>query len=119
LFYPPLCLDYQIYVQTKEPTDYHLLKVTYLEETLAITEHDFSKFPPFSVVILDDFSFKKANNKQEKTDFLRVINYTLRHHNITLILVVHNMYNTNLSNEILLAPHLFLSYSNLGHSIIR
>lgn len=71
-----------------------------------------------SIVVLDDFTFKKFN-KHEKNDFLHVINYYLRHNNITLMLIVHNIYNTNLSNEILLAPHIFLAYSNLGYFIMR
>jgi len=70
-------------------------------------------------VILDDYTFKFAQNKQEKMDFLKVINYTLRHRQIILILIIHNLYNNNLANEILLAPHLFLAYSNLGYSIMR
>jgi hypothetical protein len=75
--------------------------------------------PSNSVVILDDFSFRNANNKQSKIDFYKVVNYILRHHSITLILLIHNLYNTNLSTEILNASHLFLSYSNLGFQIMR
>ncbi len=52
-------------------------------------------------------------------NFLKVINYTLRHKKISLILIVHNLFNTNLSSSILMAPHIFLSYSNLGYQIIR
>jgi hypothetical protein len=75
--------------------------------------------PNKSVVILDDFAFRTANNKQSKIDFYKVVNYILRHHSITLILMVHNLYNTNLSNDILNASHLFLSYSNIGFQIMR
>ena len=75
--------------------------------------------PRKSVVILDDFTFRTANNKQSKLDFYKVVNYILQHHSITLILMVHNLYNTNLSNDILNASHLFLSYSNIGFQIMR
>lgn len=32
---------------------------------------------------------------------------------------MHNLYSTGLLNEILLAPHIFLAYSNLGYYIIK
>lgn len=32
---------------------------------------------------------------------------------------MHNIYSTGLLNEILLAPHIFLAYSNLGYYIIK
>ena len=82
-------------------------------------ENNFLNMPRKSVVILDDFTFRTANNKQSKLDFYKVVNYILRHHSITLILMVHNLYNTNLSNDILNASHLFLSYSNIGFQIMR
>jgi len=84
-----------------------------------VQEDDFLNIPSGSIVILDDYTFKYAHNKQEKMEFLKVVNYTLRHRQITLILMIHNLYNNNLANEILLAPHLILSYSNLGYTIMR
>jgi hypothetical protein len=51
-----------------------------------------------------------ANNKQAKINFLKVVNY---------ILVKHNLFSNNLSNDILCAHHVFLSYSNLGYLIMR
>jgi hypothetical protein len=78
---------------------------------LSITEN--------SLGVLDDFSFKLANNKQSKINFLKVVNYILRHKKITLILVIHNLFSNNLSNDILCAHHFFLSYSNLGYLIMR
>jgi len=69
--------------------------------------------------VLDDFSFPSNKRYEKKIQFLEVINRILRHNNITLFLLVHNLYNTNLATEILLAPHLFLSYSNLGETILR
>jgi hypothetical protein len=84
-----------------------------------VHENNFLNMPRKSVVILDDFTFRTANNKQSKLDFYKVVNYILRHHSITLILMVHNLYNTNLSNDILNASHLFLSYSNIGFQIMR
>jgi len=82
-----------------------------------VTEKDFLALPNDSIVILDDFSLQ--NTKQNKTEFLKVINYYLRHHNITLFLVIHNIYSTGLMNEILIAPHVILAYSNLGYYILR
>ena len=51
--------------------------------------------------------------------FLQVVNYILRHKKITLILVIHHFFSNNLSNDILCAHHVFLSYSNLGYLIMR
>ena len=81
--------------------------------------YSLSKIPSKSLIILDDFFFKEANNRQSKLDFLKIKNYTLRHREITLILVIHNLFGTNLANDILLANHLFLAYSNLGEFIFR
>lgn len=50
---------------------------------------------------------------------MHIVNYYLRHNKITLFLVIHNLYSTNLLNEILLAPHLFVAYSNLGYYIVK
>ena len=57
-----------------------------------------------------------AKNKQAEINFLKVVNYILGH---TLILVIHNLFSNNLSNDILCAHHVFLSYSNLGYLIMR
>jgi len=94
-------------------------RVHYLSDDFCVHEDSFQHFQPHSFIVLDDFSFKKANNKQEKADFMKVVNFNLRHQNITLVLIVHNMYNNNLTSEIMLAPHLFLAYSNLGYEIMR
>lgn len=91
----------------------------FLDHSFSVHEDHFKQFTPNSFIVLDDFMFSKANSKQEKSDFLKVINFNLRHQKITLVLIIHNLYNTNLSNEILLAPYLFLSYSNLGYNILR
>jgi len=109
-----------VYVQTKDPEDFNdLPHITYLDHTFKINEKEFSEFPRDSLIILDDFYFSTVKNKQEKLDFLGVVNYTLRHHGITLLLIIHNIYHTNLSSDIMLAPHLFMAYSNLGYSLLR
>ncbi len=84
-----------------------------------VHEEDFKSIPQGSLVVLDDFSLKQSKTCDSKIEFLKVINYILRHHKITLILIIHNMYNNHLFTEILLSPHLFLAYSNLGYYIIR
>jgi hypothetical protein len=116
----PFFPDIPVYIQTQEPSDFaELSQIHMLNPDFSVREQDFQTLPNGSVVILDDFSFKSNNNKTStKNDFLRVINYYLRHHRITLMLIIHNMYNNNLFTDILLAPHIFLSYSNLGYFII-
>lgn len=86
-----------------------------------INEKDFMSIPDNSIVICDDFFLSKTNKnaKQSKFEFLHIVNYYLRHHKITLFLIIHNLYNNGLLNEILLAPHLFIAYSNLGYYIMR
>lgn len=114
----PLFSDIPVFVQTQEPSDFPD-SVTLLNADFCVKESLFKSLPDGAVVILDDFSFKQANDKQAKIEFLKVVNYYLRHHNITLMLIVHNLYNNNLLNDILLAPHIFLAYSNLGYYLIR
>lgn len=113
-------LDVPVYIQTQEPVDFaELNRVHFLNSEFNVHEDDFKLLPNGSFIVLDDFSFKNANKKESKIDFLKVVNYILRHRQITLVLIIHNMYNNNLFTDILLAPHIFLSYSNLGYYIIR
>jgi hypothetical protein len=106
-------------IQTKEENDYKNVshQVIFLDKEFTVKEEDFTKLPSKTIVILDDYVFK--NTKETKAEFLHVVNYYLRHHNITLILVIHNMYSTGLLNEVLLAPHIIVSYTNLGYYIIK
>jgi hypothetical protein len=109
-----------VYIQTAEPTDFqNLSEITFLPADFTVDEDNFSSIPENSLVVLDDFAFKLANSKQAKVNFLRVVNYILRHKKITLILIIHNLFSNNLSNDILCAHHVFLSYSNLGYLIMR
>lgn len=113
-------IDISLFVQTTEPSDFNNIpNLTMLDPEFTVNETHFSVIPYNSYVILDDFAFKNVNKKQAKADFLKVVNYILRHHKITLVLIVHNLFNTNLANDILYAPHIFLSYSNLGYLIMR
>jgi hypothetical protein len=116
-----LVLDITVYVQTAEPSDFQNVdRISFLERDFTVDEENFSKFPENSLVVLDDFSFKVTNIKQAKLNFLKVSNYILRHRKITLVLIIHNLFNNHLFNEILYSgQHLFLSYSNLGHLILR
>jgi hypothetical protein len=107
-------------VQTKDPSDFsEMNQINYLNSDFEINEKQFSLLPDNSLVILDDFYFTHINDKQTKVEFRGVVNYYLRHHNITLILIIHNLYSNNLLNDILLAPHLFVAYSNLGYFLVR
>ncbi len=92
--------------------------MTFLDADFVVSEENFKVFPSESVVILDDFTFKSSNYKLAKSQFLKVINFTLRHAKITLILIIHNLFGNNMFNDILYAPHLFLSYSNIGYLIM-
>ena len=115
-----LCpLGISVYVQTAEPTDFQNVSgISFLPANFTIDEDNFSSITENSLVVLDDFSFKLANNKQAKINFLKVVNYILQHKTITLILVIHNLFSNNLSNDILCTHHVFLSYSNLGYLIM-
>ncbi len=109
-----------VYVQTAGPTDFqNVSEISFLPANFTIDEDNFSSITENSLVVLDDFSFKLANNKQAEINFLKVVNYILRHKTITLILVIHNLFSNNLSNDILCAHHVFLSYSNLWYLIMR
>jgi hypothetical protein len=116
----PLFSGVSVYIHTAEPTDFEKVSsISFLPTDFTVDEENFSSFPENSLVVLDDFAFKLANSKQAKVNFLRVVNYILRHKKITLILIIHNLYSNNLSNDILCAHHIFLSYSNLGYLIMR
>lgn len=109
-----------MYIQTQDRDDFtSLTRVQFLNPEFTVHETEFKSLPQGSFVVLDDFSFKQAKKSDHKIEFLKVINYILRHHKITLVLIIHNLYNNNLFTDILLAPHIFLSYSNLGYYIIR
>lgn len=114
-------LDISVYVQSQEENDFvNLPNVHFLNSTFAVQEKSFEDLPDHSFVVLDDFSFKSRESKTvAKADFLRVVNYILRHRDIRLCLIIHNLFNNHLFTEILLAPHIFLSYSNLGYYVIR
>ena len=112
-----LFLGISVYIQSKAQQDFSSLdNISFLEPDFTITPDNFKTIKSNSIVIFDDFSLNNQY-KQNKIDFLNVINYTLRHNNITLI--IHNLYNVGLMNEILLAPHIILAYSNLGYYIMR
>jgi hypothetical protein len=120
LYFLFLFLGISIFVHTKDPEDFNdLPTIKYLEPSFKINDKEFADLPRNSFVIMDDFYFSTVNNKQEKLNFLGVVNYTLRHNGITLLLIIHNVFNTNLSSDIFLAPHLFMAYSNLGYSLLR
>jgi hypothetical protein len=109
-----------VYIQTAEPSDFqNVSNISFLPTDFTVDEENFSSIPENSIVVLDDFAFKLANSKQAKVNFLRVVNYILRHKKITLFLIIHNLFSNNLSNDILCAHHIFLSYSNLGYLIMR
>jgi hypothetical protein len=78
-----------------------------LNSDFTVREENFAELSDNSFVVLDDFSFRNSQNSKSvtKSDFLKVINYYLRHHNIKLCLVIHNLFNNNLFTEILLARH--------------
>ena len=116
-----LCpLGISVYVQTAGPSDFQNVSgISFLPANFTIDEDNFSCITENSLVVLDDFSFKLANNKQAKINFLKIVNYILRHKKLTLILVIHNLLSNNLSNDILSAHHVFLSYSNMGYLIMR
>lgn len=104
-----------VYVQTSEPTDYANVTVKFLNTDFTVNEDNFQNIPSESLVILDDFQLR---TKKDKTHFLRVINYVLRHQHITLLLIIHNLFGNFLFTDILYASHLFLSCSNIGFSIL-
>lgn len=114
--------EFSLFIQTKDETDYanqpnhrHQL----LDPNFIVSEEYFQNIPAKSLVILDDFSFNKSGIKQTKADFLHIVNYHLRHRNIVLCIVIHNIYSSGLYHEILLSPHLFLAYSNLGYYVFK
>lgn len=67
-------------------------------------------------MVLDDFHL---TNQKEKDNLLQIINVVLRHNQITLFLIIHNLYSNKLFNQIIIAPHIILAYSTLGDIIIR
>ena len=102
-------------MQTADPADFADVSVNILDSNFCVQEDHFKNIPPESIVILDDF---QLCTKKNKPDFLRVLNVTLRHQKITLIMVIHNIFGNMLYNDILFAPHLFLACSNIGFFIL-
>ena len=110
-------IDIALFVQTSEPSDFTNSNINFLEPTFLVDETHFKLIPSNSLVILDDYTYD--THKQKKGEFLKIINYNLRHNSISLILILHNLLHNNLFSDILYAPHLFISYSNMGYSIMR
>ncbi len=109
--------DTPVYIQSREPSDFSdINNIQYLSDEFSVQESYFKQLPTGAFVVLDDFSFKQAKNKaQDKLEFLKIVNYYLRHNKITLILVIHNLYNNNLflyhkSSEIVRIPNLCLFF---------
>jgi hypothetical protein len=88
-----------------------------LEKEFTVDPTYFQTIPSYSCIFLDDYVFDPRT--QVITDFNKVINYNLRHNNIILFLICHNLIRGHLHTEILNAPHLFFAYSNVGNSIMR
>ena len=71
------------FFQTAGPTDFqNVLGISFLPANFTIGEDNFSSITENSLVVLDDFSFKLANNKQAKINFLKVVNYILFIHKL-------------------------------------
>jgi hypothetical protein len=67
-----------VYVQTAGPTDFQNVSgISFLPANFTVDEDNFLSITENSLVVLDDFSFKLANNKQAKINFLKVANYIL------------------------------------------
>ena len=58
-------------------------------------------------VVFEDFSLQKSQEKY----FYKFVNYTLRHQNITLFIIAHSLFKTNLFNKIVSGTSIFLTSS--------
>jgi len=57
--------------------------------------------PRKSVVILDDFTFRTANNKQSKLDFYKVVNYMLYQlYGLLYFVVLTSLFENQYSSKI-------------------
>ena len=112
-----LLLAFSVFVQTDEKSDFVNERISFLEPSFMVDPQHFNSFPSNSCVILDDYVYN--NKKQQKLEFLKVINFILRHKKIILFIICHNIVHNGLYTDILYAPHLFISYSNVGYSIMR
>ena len=72
-----------MYVQIAEPTDFQNISgISFLPANFTIDEDNFLSITENSLGVLDNFSFKLANNKQAKINFLKVVNYILFIHKL-------------------------------------
>ena len=110
-----------VFIHTRESSDFGELstRIQSLPHEFSVDETSFAVIPSGSYVFLDDFAFSRSNNKNDKLSFNFVVNYFLRHHKVTLFLIIHNLTGHNLFTDILLAPHIFLAYSSLGYYALR
>ena len=58
-------------------------------------------------IVFEDFSLQKPQEKH----FYKFVNYTLRHHNITLFIIAHSLFKTNLFHKIISGTSVFLTSS--------
>jgi hypothetical protein len=111
-----------VYLQSRDPAEFSdfIDRIQFLPHDFTLHETSYKSLLSRAFIVLNDFSFQNTNRKQQgKAEFMKIINYYLRHNKITLIIIIHNMYNDNLFNDILLALHIFLSYSNLGYYLMK
>ena len=66
-----------------------------------------------SILIFDDFVLEKSSI----IDFRRTVNYYCRHKQLTLIIIIHTLFNNNVYNEVNLSSHLFLIKSQSSRQI--
>jgi len=97
-----------IYVYTKEPNDYPQ-PTKFLNQINFEHEHFVKRFASESVIIIDDFSWNPS--PEQRNHLARLINFTLRHKKISLILILHSLYNSRIYTEIKNCTNIFLTYS--------
>ena len=74
---------------------------------------DFSSFdlkncPENTFICIDDYLMHASKSRNE---FQSIVNYVLRHKKITLLLVMHQVNLTKHYSELMVCPHIFLTYS--------
>ena len=81
------------------------LDFTFIEEDPFVNEEINSIRDQF--IVFEDFSLQRPQEKY----FYKFVNYTLRHHNITLFIIAHSLFKTNLFHKIVSGTSIFLTSS--------
>ena len=76
----------------------------------------FDQIPSSSIVILDDYFHSQSSKSSQ--NFREIVNFKLRHNEITLICLIHQFTKVNLYSVFILCENIFITYSKVNLKVL-